>query len=281
VTEPQSYLPLIRWLLRRIGAVLCAAFFIPCTLFASGLKAPSVSRDFTVTREELATMFAGLPVSLQQGVAAEPESFFRLLAAVLDQPADLFILVDKNHSLGPDYVPPDLVDISSFALSVREGRTLLLRRSIMPAAVAMAKAARADGVTLTFSSTYRSYKTQVATYASEVAQYGQEMADRESAHPGLSQHQLGTAIDFGSITDAFADTKAGKWLFAHAEDYGFSLSFPNGYEQVTGYRYESWHYRYVTKPGAQLQKLYFGDIQQYFLEFLETNRALLESRRVR
>lgn len=281
MTEPISCLPPIRPLSRRIGALFFIACFIPCTLVAAGRKDPPVSREFSVTREELSTMLVGLPPSIQKGILAEPEKFFQLVSIVLDEPSDLFILVDKQHSLGPGYVPPDLVDISTYPINVREGRTLLLRKAIMPAAVAMSKAARADGMTLTFSSTYRSYKTQEATYASEVAQYGQEMADRESAHPGLSQHQLGTAIDFGSITDAFADTKAGKWLFAHAEEYGFSLSFPNGYEQVTGYRYESWHYRYITKPGTDLQKLFFDDIQQYVIEFLDSNRALLQTRRLK
>ena len=107
--------------------------------------------------------------------------------------------------------------------------------------------------------------------------YGQETADRESARPGASQHQLGTAIDFGSITDAFARTRAGKWLFAHAGEYGFSLSYPQGYEGITGYRYESWHYRYVTKAGVLLQRKYFGDIQQYLMEFLDQNRPSLEA----
>ena len=69
------------------------------------------------------------------------------------------------------------------------------------------------------------------------------------------------------------------WLAAHAGEYGFSLSYPQGYEEVTGYRYESWHYRYITKPGALLQKRYFGDVQQYMLEFLHENRTALEARR--
>ena len=150
----------------------------------------------------------------------------------------------------------------------------------MPDLLQMVSAARADGVTLLFSSSYRSYEYQEAVYEREVKTYGQQAADRESARPGTSQHQLGTAIDFGSITDAFAGTRAGRWLAAHAREFGFSLSFPKGYEEVTGYRYESWHYRYITRPAAKLQKEYFDDIQQYLLEFLHDNRALLEARRV-
>ena len=149
----------------------------------------------------------------------------------------------------------------------------------MPNLLAMAKAAKADGVTLVSSSGYRSYEYQRRVYAREVRMYGQETADRESARAGTSQHQLGTVIDFGSITDAFAETRAGKWLAAHAEEYGFSLSYPRDDEALTGYRYESWHYRFITVAGTRLQKEFFGDIQQYLLLFLNDNRLALEAKR--
>ena len=44
--------------------------------------------------------------------------------------------------------------------------------------------------------------------------------DRESAPPGASQHQLGTAVDFGSITDDFIYTKQGQWISENASKYG-------------------------------------------------------------
>jgi D-alanyl-D-alanine carboxypeptidase len=267
--------------MKRIRAVLLICMAVSGTLVVLGCKETSVSRNFSLTQKELRAMVAGLPTAVQEGIRAEPAAFFQLLAAVFDEPADLLVLVDKAHALSPDYVPPDLVDIAAYPLSVRAGRVLQLREAVMPAALAMAKAALTDGVALPFSSAYRSYETQRMIYAAEVQQYGQEMADRESARPGLSQHQLGTVVDFGSITDAFADTKAGKWLFAHAGEYGFSLSFPDGYEKVTGYRYESWHYRYITIAGTRLQRQFFSDIQQYLMEFLHAHRETLLSRRTR
>ncbi len=69
-------------------------------------------------------------------------------------------------------------------------------------------------------------------------------------------------------------------MAAHAWEYGFTLSYPAGFEEVTGYRYESWHYRYVTRAGALMQREFFGDVQQYFLEFLHDSRAFLESKRI-
>ena len=158
--------------------------------------------------------------------------------------------------------------------------TCELRGSIMTAVLDMAAAAKAAGAALLFSSSYRSFDYQKSVYEREVKMYGQAAADRESARPGASQHQLGTAIDFGSITDAFAGTKAGRWLAAHAEEYGFSLSYPQGYEELTGYRWESWHYRFISRAAARMQKEYFDDVQQLLLVFLHDNRAVLEAMRL-
>ncbi len=232
--------------------------------------------EFSLTQKDLESITARLPKAIRDGIAARPEAFLRLLAAVLAEPADLLVLVDKAHPLPDGYVPPDLVSLNDYRLNVSR-EDLSLRRSIMPAVLAMAAAAQKDGAPLLFSSSYRSYQYQADVYDRAVKQDGQEQADRESARPGMSQHQLGTVIDFGSITDAIAGTKQGKWLQAHAEEYGFSLSYPDGYEAVTGYMHESWHYRYITRAAAALQKQFFDDIQQYLLQFLSDNRARLEA----
>ena len=133
----------------------------------------------------------------------------------------------------------------------------------------MAKASQADGITLLISSTYRSYDYQAKLFQRWVDTDGLEEAERESARPGTSQHQLGSAIDFGSISNDFINTKMGKWLFNNAWKYGWTLSFPQQYEDITGYRYECWHYRFVGIPAAQLQRKYFNDVQQYMLEFID------------
>jgi len=108
---------------------------------------------------------------------------------VLDEPADLFVLVDKQHALAADYVPPDLVPLKDYPVRTT-WPNLMLRKSIMPAVLQMVRAARSEGVIISFSSTYRSFDYQRGVYEREVKMYGKETADRESAHPGLSQHQL-------------------------------------------------------------------------------------------
>jgi zinc D-Ala-D-Ala carboxypeptidase len=256
-------------------ALLIAAFLPQ----RDGAAGPRAAPEFSLTVQDLRAMTAGLPKTAQDRIVAGHAEFLHLLAQVLDEPADLLVLVDKTHPLAPDYVPPDLVKLTGYPLAA--SRTdLELRGSVMTAVLDMAAAARSAGAALLISSSYRSYDYQKSVYEREVRVYGQAAADRESARPGTSQHQLGTAIDFGSITDAFADTKAGRWLASHAWEYGFSLSYPQGYEELTGYRWESWHYRFITRPAARMQKEYFDDVQQLLLVFLHDSRAALEAKRL-
>jgi D-alanyl-D-alanine carboxypeptidase len=199
--------------------------------------------------------------------AVEGPSFILDLLTVLDGDPGLRRLVDKAHPLPPDYAPEDLVELTetSYRLN-RPG--LLLRRAAADSLEEMAAAAAAEGVTLLVSSTYRSYAYQEAVYQRNVQEMGQAAADRESARPGYSQHQTGLVVDFGSIDDSFADTPAGRWLPVHGSRFGWSLSFPSGYESATGYRWESWHYRYVGRELCAFIDTYFDGIQQYALAFI-------------
>jgi zinc D-Ala-D-Ala carboxypeptidase len=217
---------------------------------------------------------ASIPVDIISRINADRPAFLADLDAVLKgDGAGLLALVDKRHPLAAAFVPGDLVSLApnrSYAIS-RDG--LKLRGPAEVALDEMARAARKDGVTLVASSAFRDYAYQKKLYERNVREMGKAKADRESAPPGMSQHQLGTAVDFGSITDDFAQTKAGKWLFAHAGDSGWSLSFPEGYEKITGYRWECWHYRYVGKEAAAFQKKWFAGVQQYMIEFIDAWKA--------
>jgi D-alanyl-D-alanine carboxypeptidase len=213
---------------------------------------------------------AGLPpeiaVKLEAAVAESPAFILDLLTCLKGDPF-LRRLVDKSHALPEAYEPDDLVELVPGSYELGR-RGLLLRRPAAEALERMAAAARADGVVLVASSTYRSYAYQVEVYNRNVRELGQAGADRESARPGYSQHQTGLAVDFGSIDDSFAQTRAGRWILEHGSRFGWSLSFPDGYEDITGYRWESWHYRYVGEDLAAFIDTWFGGIQQYALQFI-------------
>jgi zinc D-Ala-D-Ala carboxypeptidase len=221
--------------------------------------------------EKLGRVLSSLSSGAKQSVPnGNPTEFLLDLNHVLfAEKEDLLFLCDKQHYLPNGFIPHNLVPLVSNS-SYKVGRSdLSLRNFVERQLRIMGAAAQKDGVVLLVSSSYRSYDYQVTVYNRLVKTEGQAAADRESARPGTSQHQLGSVVDFGSIDDSFADTRAGKWLTEHAADYGWSLSFPDGYESVTGYRYECWHYRYIGNDACIFQKKWFSNVQQYMLEFID------------
>lgn len=134
----------------------------------------------------------------------------------------------------------------------------------------MIQAAKKQNIRLTAFSGYRSYAYQETLYTNYVARDGQEEADRYSARPGHSEHQTGLAFDIGEVgkedlwlTDAFGETAAGKWLVDNAHEYGFILRYPKGKEHITGFMYESWHFRYVGKDVAAKIKKQNVTLEEY------------------
>ena len=181
----------------------------------------------------------------------------------------LYYLIDKKHTVSSSYEPTHLRKLVKNDDYIINKTTLSLREDAADALAEMGRAAKKDGITLDVSSTYRSYETQERTFNYWVSVDGLEEAERESARPGTSQHQLGAAVDFGNIEDSYALTEGCKWLNAHAEEYGWSLSFPQGFEDITGYRWECWHFRYIGVEACRFQKKWFSDIQQFMFEFID------------
>lgn len=125
-------------------------------------------------------------------------------------------------------------------------------------------AAKADGFTITSVSDFRSYETQDTLYHNYVARDGQAAADTFSARAGHSEHQTGMAIDCNWAGDAFNTTPEAKWLADNAWKYGFIIRYPQNKESITGFKYESWHIRYLGKDMAK--KVYDSGLclEEYF-----------------
>ena len=162
--------------------------------------------------------------------------------------SSLLVVANKVHRLPEGYAPSDLVNVND----IGGVGTIApyMRSEAAQAVVSMTKAAAADGLTLMFSSAYRSEDYQRQLYNGYVNSYGTERADRISSRPGYSDHQTGLACDFvtGTSVDFTADfenTQIGKWLHDNAYKYGFIMRYPKGKDAVTGYAYEPWHFRYV------------------------------------
>lgn len=240
---------------------------------AQGNLQPELNPEIEKLNRVLLSMSDRCKASIPNG---DPEEFLADLHRVLEveknfrtDDLSLYYLIDKKHAVGSNYVPRDLIPVKGNELWNVSRNDLSLRPEAYAALEDLSRAALNDGIKLLVSSTYRSYQYQEGLFNRYVKQDGLELAERYSARPGTSQHQLGVAVDFGSITDDWGDTKMGKWVYDHAADFGWSLSFPQGYEDVTGYMWECWHFRYIGKEACRFQKKWFGNIQQFMLEFLD------------
>ncbi len=168
----------------------------------------------------------------------------------------LLIIANKTYKLADGYAPADLVEVPD----PRCSSGCEMRAVTAEAWNEMKTAASKEGITLTYSSSFRDEAYQASLYNSYVARDGStESADRYSSRPGYSDHQTGLAIDIMSASDPAADlnaeayenTEEGQWLLENAWKYGFVLRYPKGKEDITGYEYESWHYRYIGKEYAE------------------------------
>jgi len=269
---------------KKLIIILLIFIILPLTSCSGNSdKEKTVSRQTPLPSKEDSRMLMmekltlDLPEEIRKTILDDINGFMDQIALVLKLPTDTFLLADKQNFLGADYKPDDIVMLTDYPDLVLSRDDRSLREILIPDLLRMVEDARKEGLTLLISSAYRSYEYQDRLFKWNVEQNGLETAERESARPGTSQHQLGTAIDFGSITDEYAFTPPGKWLLKNAWKYGFSLSYPDGYEDLTGYRHEVWHYRYITPEAAKLQRDYFGDIQYYLLVFINENKEELES----
>lgn len=155
------------------------------------------------------------------------------------------ILCNKFYELG-EYTPDDLVDIS---IKYYYGGPKQIRSEVYEAFKNMWDAAYAEGIYLIIDSAYRDYAYQEKVYKEYEDYRGISYADKIAARPGFSEHQTGLALDIYSkdntSASTFKNSLAYAWLQENAHKYGFILRYPEGKEKITGYNYESWHYRYL------------------------------------
>ncbi len=176
------------------------------------------------------------------------------------------IIVSKKPDIqvinGVTYIDGILIVNKTYSLPSSYGSGL--DKTALSAFNKMAAAASREGIYLNIVSGFRSYYTQSYLYNSYCSSRGQAAADRFSARPGHSEHQSGLAMDINSVYDSFAYTAEAKWMKKNCHKYGFIIRYPEGKESITGYKYESWHIRYV---GSELATTLYNrgiTLEEYF-----------------
>lgn len=185
-----------------------------------------------------------------------------------DMSQEYAIIVNKFHTI-KNYTPDDLENVSlQYAYAGQS-----VRKDVNEAYLDMANQAEQEGIKLIVSSSYRSFEEQEATYKDFYYAKGETYADSYAARAGHSEHQTGLALDIfspdGTTTSTFENTEAYKWLINNAHKYGFILRYPKDKTYLTGYEYESWHFRYLGEDLAT--KVYNEGItyDEYYAFYLD------------
>ena len=179
---------------------------------------------------------------------------------------DFLMLVNRQHKLGKNDAPTDLVTIesvlSSDIVKVKYSGTKA-DRTATEALGQMLSAAIADGLSnFQISSAYRTYSEQQKLVDNSVAKYQKNNPDwsrdrclsatyNTVAPAGTSEHQTGLAFDITVPNVSFTGTAQQKWLHEHCAKYGFVVRFTADKQKLTGFVAESWHFRYVGVEAAQ------------------------------
>jgi D-alanyl-D-alanine carboxypeptidase len=158
----------------------------------------------------------------------------------LPDPNDLLLMVNKHFYLPDGFAPGDLVNVGNTMMRAEAGGAMQ----------EMIDAAAAEGLNIWSQSGYRSYGVQVSLYSDYSARDGEAAADTYSARPGYSEHQTGLTTDLNTITDAFGDTPEGKWVAENCWQYGYIVRYTKENTDVTLYKPEPWHMRYIGRDAA-------------------------------
>lgn len=172
----------------------------------------------------------------------------------------IFTLANKQTPLGKDF-PEDKDLLLEIPEEYRKSSVIYLWHDALGALKAMMQDMIACGIDDTYvTSAYRSYAYQEMLFDMYLDQEmnsglsydeAREKVLTYSALPGTSEHQTGLCVDFttkaigGVVDDVFETTPAFDWLIKNSWKYGFVLRYPSDKVDITGYSYESWHYRFV------------------------------------
>lgn len=174
-------------------------------------------------------------------------------AAPQHDPNGLLFLVNRQYTVSAAFQPEEL------EMSDVPGQVRRMRPDAAEALREMFLACKEEtGCQLISISGFRSYASQEGIYKHKLRSVKGDVAKAQEyvAPPGASEHQTGMAMDIGQkhkihLEVSFRDTEGGKWCRENCWRFGFILRYDEGWEDITGYSYEPWHFRYVGKEFAK------------------------------
>ena len=163
---------------------------------------------------------------------------------------DYLILVNKNNKL-PDYWEK-VVNLET--TKDIWGDDVQVEKEALFQFFKLKQELASEEIFIELDSAYRSVKRQEELWAEFEKEYGLEYTKKTVAVPGTSEHHTGLAIDVcirknGKLiyenADMVKETKIFSKVHKKLTKYGFILRYPKDKDEITGYSYEPWHFRYV------------------------------------
>ena len=174
----------------------------------------------------------------------------------------ILTIVNKYNWVARDYIPSNLITINNLSIN-KEAYDNFIK---------MKQAINKENLNIRIISAYRSYNYQENLYNNYLKYESRSIVDTYSARPGYSEHHTGLAIDIDNGKQGYNNfylTKEFQWMQVNAHKYGFILRYPKDKENITGYSYEPWHYRYVGKDVAEYIKKHNSTFEEYYYEFID------------
>lgn len=240
-------------LLSIFAVFLIGGIYIFANLYLDNQSSNNTDKSKTDRENLVASVLAAKEAKRKEPVYISLPGAKTVRAIVEDYnlPNSIWKLVNKSNSLPVDYIPKPISIPTVSTRTDKSNDERSARNDIHKALADMFSAAEKDGLSLMIGSGYRSASLQKIYFDSLAASVGNAAANQAIAYPGQSEHQSALAVDITGtslecyLSECFDSIDDGVWLTNNSYKYGFILRYPKGKENITGYQYEPWHFRYV------------------------------------
>lgn len=249
-----------RWL-AAWAAVLSVTMVVFCVL-VQGVKRYISAQD--LQPEDTVQAFLETPQTEEYREEYEEEDDEKIIVSAREYPEEIrnvavsgMVLVNKERSLPEDYA------VSLTTLKNGKQVADIMYQDLRDMILDGEKEEK--GTSFLVASAYRTKEEQTRLVQEEIDKnmsfgmnYSEAYADAllTVAPSGYSEHETGLAVDIVAESNQRMDetqqyTRENIWLRENCWKYGFILRYPQGKEDVTGFSYEAWHFRYVGKEAAE------------------------------
>jgi len=167
------------------------------------------------------------------------------------------ILVNKDNKIKDNYL--DKVNLIKTKNELDE--EVLVEENAYSSFLKLKEYLKSINIYIDIDDSYRSIDAQQEIYNHYLELNGKDYCDKYVAIPSFSEHHTGLAIDIMlKIDNSYIREDIDLLKYSEIFDkihsvlykYGFILRYPKGKENITGYNYEPWHFRYVGSVPAKM-----------------------------